>query len=209
MDFPGKLVLASGNVGKLAEFEALLAPLGLVLIGQNALGIADPTEDGATFIENAIIKARNASMISGMPALADDSGLCVDALHGAPGLISAHYAGRHGDAAANIAKLLYEMHDQTQRTARFVSVLVLLRHAQDPQPLIAQGEWRGEILRTARGSNGFGYDPIFFDPILGKTAAELDAQVKNRCSHRGLAMAELLRQLVSPKFIAAPSALQF
>jgi XTP/dITP diphosphohydrolase len=196
LDTTRKLVLASGNVGKLAELESLLAPLGFSLVSQNALGIMDPPENASTFIENALIKARNASTISGLPALADDSGLCVDALAGAPGLISAHYAGRHGDVAGNIAKLLYELRDCDQRSARFVSVLVLLRYANDPQPLIAQGEWHGEILRAPQGVGGFGYDPIFFDPRLGKSAAELDAPAKNKCSHRGRALAELLRQLV-------------
>ena len=191
-----KLVIASGNPGKLAEFDALLAPLGIEVINQTALGIADPDETGVTFVENALIKARNAAKLSGMAALADDSGLCVDVLNGAPGLISAHYAGEHGNVSANIAKLLGAMHGATNRSARFVSVLALVRHEFDPLPLIAQGEWRGEILLTPRGSNGFGYDSVFFDVGLGKSAAELDPAVKNVCSHRAKALFALTQQLV-------------
>ena len=191
-----KLVIASGNPGKLAEFDALLAPLGIQLISQTALGITDPEETGVTFVENALIKARNAAQRSGMAALADDSGLCVDVLDGAPGLISAHYAGEHGNSAANIAKLLDAMRGTRNRSARFVSVLVLVRNAFDPLPLIAQGEWRGEILLSPRGSHGFGYDPIFFDASLGKSAAELDASVKNVYSHRAKALFALSQQLL-------------
>ena len=151
-----KLVIASGNPGKLAEFDALLAPLGIQVISQTSLGITDPEETGTAFVENALIKARNAAKLSGFAALADDSGLCVDVLDGAPGLNSAHYAGEHGNTAANIAKLLSEMRGAHNRSARFISVLVLVRHELDPLPLIAQGEWRGEILLAPRGSNGFG-----------------------------------------------------
>ena len=191
-----KLVIASGNAGKLAEFEALLTPLGIQVISQTSLGITDPKETGIAFVENALIKARNAAKLSGMAALADDSGLCVDALDGAPGLISAHYAGEHGNASANIAKLLADMRGAQNRSARFVSVLVLVRHELDPLPLIAQGEWRGEILSAPRGSNGFGYDSIFFDVSLGKSAAELDSSVKNVCSHRAKALFALSQQLL-------------
>ena len=191
-----KLVIASGNAGKLAEFEALLTPLGIQVISQTSLGITDPKETGIAFVENALIKARNAAKLSGMAALADDSGLCVDALDGAPGLISAHYAGEHGNASANIAKLLADMRGAQNRSARFVSVLVLVRHELDPLPLIAQGEWRGEILSAPRGSNGFGYDSIFFDVSLGKSAAELDSAVKNVCSHRAKALFALSQQLL-------------
>ena len=190
-----KLVIASGNPGKLAEFDALLAPLGIQVISQTALGITDPKETGVAFVENALIKARNAAKLSGMAALADDSGLCVDVLDGAPGLMSAHYAGEHGNSAANIAKLLGAMRDAHNRSARFVSVLVLVRNALDPLPLIAQGEWRGEILLAPRGSHGFGYDPIFFDASLGKSAAELDASVKNVHSHRAKALFALSQLL--------------
>lgn len=191
-----KLVIASGNAGKLAEFEALLTPLGIQVISQTSLGITDPKETGIAFVENALIKARNAAKLSGMAALADDSGLCVDALDGAPGLISAHYAGKHGNASANIAKLLADLRGAQNRSARFVSVLVLVRHELDPLPLIAQGEWRGEILSAPRGSNGFGYDSIFFDVSLGKSAAELDSAVKNVCSHRAKALFALSQQLL-------------
>ena len=191
-----KLVIASGNSGKLAEFDALLAPLGIQVISQTALGITDPPETGIAFVENALIKARNAAKLSGMAALADDSGLCVDVLDGAPGLISAHYAGVHGNAPENIAKLLGAMKGAQNRSARFISVLVLVRHELDPLPLIAQGEWRGEILLAPRGSNGFGYDSIFFDVSLGKSAAELDTAVKNVCSHRAKALFALSQQLL-------------
>lgn len=191
-----KLVIASGNPGKLAEFNALLAPLGIEVISQTALGITDPQETGTAFVENALIKARNAAKLSGMAALADDSGLCVDVLDGAPGLISAHYAGEHGNAAANISKLLGAMKGAKNRSARFVSVLVLVRHALDPLPLIAQGEWRGEILLAPRGNNGFGYDSVFYDVSLGKSAAELDSSVKNACSHRSKALFALSQQLL-------------
>ena len=191
-----KLVIASGNPGKLAEFEALLTPLGIQIISQTSLGITDPEETGIAFVENALLKARNAAKLSGMAALADDSGLCVDALDGAPGLISAHYAGEHGNASANIAKLLADLRGAQNRSARFVSVLVLVRHELDPLPLIAQGEWRGEILSAPRGSNGFGYDSIFFDVSLGKSAAELDSAVKNVCSHRAKALFALSQQLL-------------
>lgn len=191
-----KLVIASGNPGKLAEFEALLTPLGIQIISQTSLGITDPKETGIAFVENALLKARNAAKLSGMAALADDSGLCVDALDGAPGLISAHYAGEHGNASANIAKLLAGLRGAQNRSARFVSVLVLVRHELDPLPLIAQGEWRGEILLAPRGSNGFGYDSIFFDVSLGKSAAELDSAVKNVCSHRAKALFALSQQLL-------------
>ncbi len=191
-----KLVIASGNPGKLVEFDALLAPLGIQVISQASLGITDPAETGIAFVENALIKARNAAKLSGMAALADDSGLCVDVLDGAPGLISAHYAGEHGNTSANIAKLLADMRGAQNRSARFISVLVLVRHEFDPLPLIAQGEWRGEILLAPRGSNGFGYDSIFFDVSLGKSAAELDSAIKNVCSHRAKALFALSQQLL-------------
>ncbi|MFN8901454.1 MAG: RdgB/HAM1 family non-canonical purine NTP pyrophosphatase [Lysobacteraceae bacterium] len=192
-----KVVLASGNQGKLAELGALLADAGVEPVPQGALGIADPAEDGHTFVENALIKARNAARLSGLPALADDSGLIVDALGGAPGLISAHYAGVHGDATGNIAKLLGELQGvpAERRTARFYCCLVLLRHAEDPQPLIAEGEWPGVILDGPRGSGGFGYDPVFFDPATGLGAGEMPAAMKNPISHRGRALAVLKARL--------------
>jgi len=192
-----KVVLASGNKGKLAELGALLGDSGLELVPQDALGIADPIEDGHSFVENALIKARNAARLSGLPALADDSGLIVDALGGAPGLISAHYAGVHGDAAGNIAKLLHELREvpHERRGARFYCCLVLLRHAEDPQPLIAEGQWPGFILDAPRGSGGFGYDPVFFDPSMGLAAAEMPPEIKNPISHRGRALAALKARL--------------
>lgn len=192
-----KVVLASGNQGKLAELGDLLSQAGIELLPQGALGIADPVEDGHTFVENALIKARNAARLSGLPALADDSGLIVDALGGAPGLISAHYAGVHGDATGNIAKLLGELQGvpAERRTARFYCCLVLLRHAEDPQPLIAEGEWPGLILEAPRGSGGFGYDPVFFDPATGLGAGEMPAAMKNPISHRGRALAVLKARL--------------
>lgn len=192
-----KLVLASGNTGKLAELRALLDGLDIALVGQGELGVDDPEETGLTFVENAILKARHAAQATGLPALADDSGLCVDALGGAPGLYSARYAGVHGDHAANIAKLLDALRDvpDAARTARFVCVLALLRSADDPQPLVAEAMWEGTILRAPRGTGGFGYDPVFFDPVLGAGAAELPADVKHRVSHRGRALALLRARL--------------
>jgi XTP/dITP diphosphohydrolase len=192
-----KVVVASGNKGKLAELSELLADAGLELVPQGALGIADPVEDGHTFVENALIKARNAARLSGLPALADDSGLIVDALGGAPGLISAHYAGVHGDAAGNIAKLLGELREvpTERRTARFYCCLVLLRHADDPQPLIAEGQWPGFILDAPRGDGGFGYDPVFFDPATNLGAGEMTFEMKNPISHRGRALAVLKGRL--------------
>lgn len=190
---PMKLVLASGNRGKLAEMHAILADLGVALVAQPELGIEDIEETGSTFVENALLKARHAARMSGLPALGDDSGLCVDALGGAPGLYSARYAGAHGDATANIAKLLEALREvpDENRGAHFHCTIVLLHSADDPAPLIAEGRWQGRILRAPRGTNGFGYDPVFFDDTLGAGASELDATTKNRVSHRGLALARL------------------
>jgi XTP/dITP diphosphohydrolase len=192
-----KIVVASGNQGKLAEIREILD--GYELVAQGDLGIAEAEESGSTFVENALLKARNAARKSGLPALADDSGICVDALGGAPGLISALYAGRHGDNAANNAKLLYELRDvpDEKRSAHFHCTIVLLRSADDPAPLIAEGHWHGRILSAPRGNNGFGYDPVFFDPVLGQGAGELDPAVKNRVSHRGQALARLRELLPS------------
>lgn len=194
-----KLVLASSNGGKLSELRDLLGDAGVDLHAQTEFGVEDAEETGLTFVENAILKARHASRATGLPALADDSGLCVDALDGAPGLYSARYAGGHGDHAANIAKLLHALRDvpDERRTARFVSVLALLRHADDPQPLIAEGVWEGRVLFAPRGSGGFGYDPVFFAHDQGRGAAELDAALKNRVSHRGLALAALREKLTA------------
>jgi XTP/dITP diphosphohydrolase len=192
-----KLVLASSNRGKLAELRELLADADIELRTQSEFGVEDADETGLTFVENAILKARHAARATGLPALGDDSGLCVDALNGAPGLYSARYSGVHGDAAANIAKLLDALREvpNERRGARFVCVLALLRHAEDPQPLIAEGVWRGRILPAPRGAGGFGYDPVFFDPAQARGAAELPSDLKNRISHRGLALAELRRRL--------------
>ena len=192
-----QIVLASGNPGKLAEFETLLHGGGLVLRPQSAFGVADIDETGHSFIENALLKARHAARETGMAALADDSGLCVDVLNGAPGLHSACYAGSHGDASANTGRLLGELQSfaEASRSTRFVCVLALLRHADDPQPLIAEGVWEGRILMQPRGSNGFGYDPVFFVPDQGCSAAELEPLVKNRISHRGRALQQLQQRL--------------
>lgn len=192
-----RLVLASGNAGKLAELRALLAGTGIEVVAQGELGIDDIEETGLSFVENALLKARHAARGSGLPALADDSGLCVDALDGAPGLYSARYAGPHGDAGANIDRLLRELDDvpDAGRGARFCCVLALLRHPRDPQPLIAEGAWEGRILRAPRGEGGFGYDPVFLDPASGLSAAELAPADKHRVSHRGQALAGLRARL--------------
>ena len=192
-----KLVLASGNKGKLVELRDLLADAGLALHAQSEFGVQDIDETGLTFVENALLKARHAARETGLPALGDDSGLCVDALGGAPGLYSARYAGTHGDAQANIAKLLDTLRDvpDAQRTAHFHAVVVLLRTPDDPQPIIAEGRWPGRILHAPRGDGGFGYDPVFLDPSLDRSAAELDAATKHARSHRGLALSTLRARL--------------
>ncbi|NYF20631.1 XTP/dITP diphosphohydrolase [Xanthomonas sp. JAI131] len=192
-----KLVLASSNAGKLEELHALLDGAGIDLVAQSTLGVRDADETGLTFVENALLKARHAAQVTGLPALADDSGICVDALRGAPGLYSARYAGEHGNAAANIDKLLHALRDvpDAQRTAHFYCVLVLLRHAEDPQPLLVEGSWRGRILHARAGDGGHGYDPVFFDPDHGQSAAQMPLALKNRISHRGHALALLRRQL--------------
>jgi XTP/dITP diphosphohydrolase len=192
-----RLVLASSNPGKLREIAELFAPLGIEVIPQARLGIGEAEEPHETFVENALAKARHASRASGLPALADDSGLCVDTLGGAPGVHSAYYAGREGSReerdARNNAKLLASLGDD--RRARYVCVMVLVRSADDPQPLVAEGTWQGEIARAPRGANGFGYDPLFLLPARGLTAAELAPEEKNRLSHRGRAAAQLLEAL--------------
>ncbi len=190
-----KLVLASNNAKKMKELNALLAPLGFEVIPQGALGIPEAEEPHCTFVENALAKARHAAQLSGLPALADDSGLCVAALGGAPGVYSARYAGEPKSDTRNNEKLLAELGNNPDRRAHFVSVIVLVRHAEDPQPLIAEGEWHGEILPALRGEGGFGYDPLFNLPAFGLTAAELDAETKNRLSHRGQAMQQLIARL--------------
>ncbi len=190
-----KLVLASNNRKKLGELDAILAPLGWELVPQGQLGVAEAEEPHCTFVENALAKARHASRMTGLPALADDSGLCVDAFGGAPGVYSARFAGDPRSDARNNRKLLAELGDNGQRSARFVSVIVFVRHADDPQPIIAEGEWAGEILREERGHDGFGYDPLFYVRELDRTAAELEAGEKNRRSHRGQALARLVERL--------------
>lgn len=188
-----RVVVASGNPGKLREIAALLAPLGIEPVAQQALGIAEAEEPHDSFRDNALAKARHASRASGMPALADDSGLCVDALGGAPGVQSAYFAGTHGTReerdARNNRKLLELLAED--RRAHYVCVMALVRSADDPAPLLAEGRWDGEIARAPRGTNGFGYDPYFYLPALGKTAAELAPAHKNRISHRGQALARL------------------
>lgn len=193
----GDLVLASRNAKKLRELQALLAPAGYRLRAASEFSDVEPDETAPTFVENALIKARHAARVSGLPALADDSGLEVEALAGAPGVRSARYAGEPGSDVANNAKLLAALAGlpEARRGARFVSVLVLLRHAEDPVPLIAQGFWPGRILDAPRGAQGFGYDPLFLDPDSGLSAAELAPEDKNRRSHRARAMQALLAQL--------------
>jgi XTP/dITP diphosphohydrolase len=188
-----RVVVATGNPGKLAEIRHVLADMAVELVAQGELGIPEADETGTTFVENAILKARQAAALSGLPALADDSGLIVDALDGAPGLISAHYAGVHGDAARNIAKVLDELQGvpAERRSARFYSVVVLMRHAADPQPVIAEGLIEGRILDAPRGTNGFGYQPIFHLPELGCSSAELPSDHWHRISHRAQALAAL------------------
>ena len=202
-----RLVLASNNAKKLSELQAMLAGLALQLVPQAELGIAEAEEPHFSFIENALAKARHAAAAAQGPALADDSGLCVDALGGEPGVVSAHYAGlveapgldreslRRRQDAANNALLLDRLAGQTERQAHFVSTLVAVRHARDPQPLVAVGRWPGRILQAPQGEQGFGYDPLMFIPDLGCTVAQLDAERKNRHSHRARAMAQLLAQL--------------
>ena len=192
-----KLVLASNNAKKMKELNALLAPLGFEVIPQGQLGIPEAEEPHCTFVENALAKARHAAQHSGLPALADDSGLCVEALHGAPGVLSARYAGDPKSDARNNEKLLTHLKGHTNRKAHFYCVLVLVRAANDPQPIIAEGEWPGEILPEQQGEGGFGYDPLFFVPEFGQTAAEMDAETKNKVSHRGRAMQKLIERLPS------------
>lgn len=190
-----QLVLASGNAGKLKELSALLAPLGIEVLPQSAFNVSEAEEPHPSFVENALAKARHAARATGLPALADDSGLCVDALGGAPGVLSARFAGEPKSDARNNALLLERLAGETRRGARFYCALVLVRHADDPQPLIACGEWRGEILDAARGQGGFGYDPLFLIPDLEQTAAQVPAELKNVLSHRACAFRQLLEKL--------------
>jgi XTP/dITP diphosphohydrolase len=189
------LVLASNNAGKLAEFAQLLAPLGFAIKSQRELDIPEAEEPFGTFVENALAKARHASSLSGLPALADDSGICVPALGGAPGVQSARYAGEPRSDAANNAKLVRDIAAHADKSAYYYCVLVMVRHADDPQPIIADAVWRGQLIEQPRGQGGFGYDPYFFLPSLGKTAAELSAEEKNKLSHRGQALRALINKL--------------
>jgi len=191
----GDLVIASNNAGKLAEFSRLLGPLGYRVRTQSELGISEAEEPHPTFIENALAKARHASRASGLPALADDSGICVPALGGAPGVHSARYAGEPKSDAANNAKLVQALSPHADKSAYYYCVLVYVRHAEDPQPVIAEGRWDGELIGQPRGEGGFGYDPHFLLPALGKTAAELSAEQKNQLSHRGQALRALVARL--------------
>ena len=191
-----KLVIASNNPGKLREFAHLLSPLGIEVLTQSELGISEAEEPHVTFVENALAKARHVSRLSGLPALADDSGICVDALGGAPGVYSARYAGDSPKSdRANNAKLLREMQGIADRHAHYYCVLVLVRHADDPQPLIAEGEWHGEIGCDERGDGGFGYDPMFWLPELNRMSSELTHDEKHAISHRGRAMKVLMEKL--------------
>ena len=195
-----RLVVASGNPGKLRELAALLHPLGIEPVAQGELGVPEAEEPHATFIENALAKARNAARHTGMPALADDSGILADALRGEPGVHSARFAGEPKSDERNNRKLVELMRTAPTRSAHYYCVIVLLRDAYDPQPLIAEGQWRGEIVLEPRGGGGFGYDPYFLLPELGLTAAELDAEHKNRISHRGQALAALVSKLASAQW---------
>jgi len=195
-----KIVLASNNAKKVKELQSLLAPLGITIITQGELGVPEAEEPHCTFVENALAKARHAAQLTGLPALADDSGLCVEALGGAPGVYSARYAGEPKSDARNNEKLLTELAsfpEPAQRRAHFVCVLVLVRSANDPQPLIAEGECPGEILTAPRGEGGFGYDPLFWLPDFGQAMAELSAEQKNKISHRGQAITRLVERLAS------------
>lgn len=192
-----RVVLATGNPGKVRELQALLTALAVEILPQSAVQVPEIEETRLSFVENALLKARNAAYYSGLPAIADDSGLVVDALHGAPGIYSARYAGPGATDRDNVEKLLNELRavPAAGRGARFYCALVYLRHAEDPMPLICEGVWEGVITQEPKGTGGFGYDPVFFVPSEGKTAAELEPAVKNRLSHRGQALRELVRRL--------------
>ncbi|MBS1207918.1 MAG: rdgB [Proteobacteria bacterium] len=190
-----KLVLASNNTGKLREFQALLAPLGWEVVPQVELGVPEADEPHCTFVENALTKARHASAHTGLPALADDSGVCVNALQGAPGVYSARFAGEPKSDERNNALLIEKLAGETDRRAHYVCVLAFVRNAEDPQPIIAEGEWHGTIIDTPRGAGGFGYDPHFYLPDMEQTAAELAGPLKNTLSHRGAACRQLLARL--------------
>jgi XTP/dITP diphosphohydrolase len=198
-----RLVLASHNEGKIREIRRILTPLGIEVVPQAQLNVPEADEPHATFIENALAKARHAASLTGLPAVADDSGICVEALDGAPGVHSARLAGEPKSDERNNDRLLELLAQSDDRRAHYYCVIVLVRHAHDPQPLIVEGEWAGEVLRERRGSGGFGYDPLFLDPLLGKTGAELPIDEKNRISHRGKALAVLVERLRESKGVNA------
>jgi len=190
-----KLVIASGNAGKLREIARILAPLGIEAVPQSQFNVPDCPEPHVTFVENCLAKARHASAYSGLPALADDSGICVEALGGAPGVQSARYAGEPRSDASNNDKLIADLANETNRRAHYTCVMVYVRHPDDPEPVIAEGRWYGEIIDAPRGENGFGYDPYFLVPGFDKTGAELDEDTKNSISHRGQALRDLVEKL--------------
>lgn len=196
-DLPQRLVLATGNAGKVREMNHILAGLGVEVLPQSRFQVPEIEETGLSFVENAILKARNAARHTGLPALADDSGIEVDALHGAPGIYSARYAGPGASSQDNNLKLLKELREvpEAQRTARFHCAIVFMRHATDPMPLLCSGTWEGSILEAPRGSGGFGYDPLFFVPTHGCSSAELPPEIKNQISHRAQALQALLQAL--------------
>jgi XTP/dITP diphosphohydrolase len=196
-----KLVIASGNAGKLREIARILAPLDIQAVPQSEFNVPDCPEPHVTFVENCLAKARHASAHSGLPALADDSGICVEALGGAPGVQSARYAGEPKSDASNNDKLIAALANETNRRAHYTCVMVYVRHPDDPEPVIAEGRWYGEIIDTPRGENGFGYDPYFLVPEFGKTGAELDEDTKNAISHRGQALRDLVDKLKQLKRI--------
>lgn len=190
-----QVVLASNNAGKLREFGQMLASIDIAVLPQAQFNIPEAAEPHVTFVENALAKARHAARLTGLPALADDSGLCVSALGGAPGVFSARFAGAPKSDARNNQKLIADLQGKADRRAHYVAVLVFVHHADDPQPIICEGEWHGEIIDTPRGANGFGYDPYFLVPDLNQTAAEITADAKNQRSHRGKALRQLMERL--------------
>lgn len=192
-----RIVLATGNRGKVEEMQAILAPFGLQVVPQSEFGVPEADETGLTFVENAIIKARNAAAHTGLPAIADDSGLEVDFLKGAPGIYSSRFAGITANSSDNVAKLLADMKEvpDSERTARFQCLMVFIRHDRDPTPIICQGSWEGSILHASQGDGGFGYDPVFYVPTHNCTSAELSAELKNQLSHRGQALRKLAEVL--------------
>jgi len=192
---PTDVVLASSNKGKIAEFQGALEPLGFNVIPQSEFNVSDVPEDGLSFVENAIIKARHASKETSLPAIADDSGLEANALKGAPGIFSARFSGEHGNDKTNNEKLLFELKPHSDRTARFQCALAFLRFANDPNPIISQAAWLGKILTKPQGENGFGYDPLFWIPQLQKTSAQLEPNEKKEISHRAMALADLTKKL--------------